>query len=51
MAKESQAVNMRLLDRLGVPNGHGQEETRVWEFSSKKAGDGDLFEFHGEWKR
>lgn len=51
VAKMSQAVNMRLLDQLGVPNGHGQEETRVWEFSSKKARVGDLFELHGEWKR
>ena len=51
MAKESQAVNVRLLDQLGVPNGHGQEESRVWEFSSEKAGDGDLCELHGERKR
>ena len=51
MAMDSQAANVRLLDRLNVPNGHGQKEPRVWEFSSEKAGDGDLCELHGERKR
>lgn len=51
MAKDFQAVNVRLLDQLCVPHGHGQEETRVWEFSSKKTGDGDLCELDGGRKR
>lgn len=42
MAKESQAVNVRLLNQLDVPDGHGQEQLRVWECSSEQAGDGDL---------
>lgn len=42
MSKESQTINVRLLDLLGVPGGHDPEEPRVWDFSSEKTGDGDL---------
>lgn len=48
VAKNFQAVNVRPLNQLCVPNGHDQEETRAWEFSSKKkTGDGDLCELDG----